>query len=149
MPGRVSPSANEGSERSATVDAPQLELAAVVEREPGPGEEVAHRARDEDLPRLGDREDPGGCMDGDAAHVIALDLDLTGVDAGARREPEGGGGIEHPGGSADGSAGAVEDDQEAVAGRLDLAPLVTLDVGPRRLVVVGQQGPPARVAHEP
>src|SRR6266568_3924967 len=78
--------------------------------------------RDEDLSPFGDGHDPGGEMNRDAADVLASDLDLAGVDAGADGQLER---LELPpeaGREPDGSTGAVEGGEHAVSGALDESP---------------------------
>ena len=62
-------------------------LAEVGELHARPGEEVPDRRRDDDLSRFREREDPRGRVDGDPPDVVALELDLTGVNAIARVRP--------------------------------------------------------------
>ena len=75
--------ADQCGECPLSLQAAQLELTQVGEFEAGTGKEVSHRAGHEHLPGLGAIQDSGRRMDGDAAHVVALELDLAGVDAGA------------------------------------------------------------------
>ena len=62
--------------------------AAIREREPGAGDEIAHRARHEDLVRAGHCRDARGGVDRDAAQRALVALDLAGVHAGPRFEAE-------------------------------------------------------------
>jgi hypothetical protein len=63
------------------VDAPrpghalQLALAALLESEPRSCDEVAHRLGDEHLARPGESGNAGADVDGDAADVVAAELD--------------------------------------------------------------------------
>src|SRR2546423_1777707 len=66
----------------------QLVLAALLEGDPGAGDEVAHRARDEHLARPGERRDARAGVDGDPAHLPVRELALARVQAGAELEPE-------------------------------------------------------------
>ena len=63
-------------------------LAAVVEREAGADDEVLDRARDEDLAGAGERCDACGDVDREAGDVVALDLDLSDVEAGTDLQSE-------------------------------------------------------------
>jgi len=64
-------------------------LAAVLEDEPGAGDEVLDGGADQDLGGPGERRDPGADVHGDAADVGTDQLDLPGVRAGADLEAEG------------------------------------------------------------
>src|SRR5947208_16184924 len=69
-------------------DALELVDAAIVERQARSDDEVAHRAGDDDLARVGQRGDAGADVDGEAGEVVAPLLALAGVDAGAHAQPE-------------------------------------------------------------
>jgi hypothetical protein len=58
--------------------------AAVAEAQPGPGNEIAHRARHDGFARFGDLRDARRDMHGNAADVVGLQLDLAGVHAAAQ-----------------------------------------------------------------
>src|SRR5438874_10905070 len=75
-------------ELACPFDAFELVRAAIREREPGAGDEIAHRARHEDLVRAGHCRDARGGVDGDAAQRALVALDLAGVHAGPRFEAE-------------------------------------------------------------
>ena len=53
-----------------------------------PCDEIAHRARDQDLAGLGRRRDPRADVNGDAAEVVADELALARVDAGPELDAE-------------------------------------------------------------
>ena len=74
---------NESREAAPAVDAAQLELTSLLELEARACEEVANGAGHEDVAGLREGEDSRRRMDGDPADLVALELDLTGVDAGA------------------------------------------------------------------
>src|SRR5215217_7147599 len=86
-------------------------------------------------------------MDGDAADVVVADqLALAGVHSCAQLEVERAHGLTHRDGAADRAGGTVERCQNAVAGRLDMPPAVSLDLSARRGVVPLEHRPPAPVA---
>ena len=96
----------------------------VLEREPGARRELARRAGDEDLARLGQGQDARQLVDRNAAHVAGHQLDLTGVDRGPRLEVEFAARDSHVGRRQDRTGRAVEGCQEAVTGRGDLVAVV-------------------------
>src|SRR5919197_3887134 len=69
-------------------DALQLVLAALLEVDPGAGDEVANGARDEHLARPGERRHARAGVHGDPAHLPVRQLALAGVEPGAQLEPE-------------------------------------------------------------
>ena len=69
------------------IDPPELELSPLGELESGPSEQVPDRPRDQDFSGLGDGQDSRRLVDGDPAHFVPLELDLTGMDAGPGSEP--------------------------------------------------------------
>ena len=144
---RTCPQRTKAASVLCALEATQLELTQVGEFEAGTGKEVSHGAGHEHLAGLGAIQDSGRRMDGDAAHVVALELDLAGVDAGAGGEPLRRGCVEHPGSASYRAGRAVEHHEEPVAGRLDLPAAETLDLLPRGLVVLGQKRAPATVSH--
>src|SRR5215218_2790042 len=75
-------------DRPCARDALQLLLAARLEGEAGARDEILHRPRDEHLARLRETGDARTGVDGDAAHVGAVELALAGVQAGADFDPE-------------------------------------------------------------
>src|SRR5205807_717585 len=110
-----------GRGRSAAVAAPvdgeQLPFAgnslkrlraAEAERDVGADDEVANCAGDEHLAGLCEVGDPSADMDGHAREVIAGELALAGVKAGADVEVEPLDGVDHRQGAANGPRGAVE-----------------------------------------
>src|SRR5439155_12971643 len=73
---------------SGAFDAFELVRAAIREREPRAGDEIAHRARHEDLVRASHARDARRGVHGDAAQRPLVPLDLAGVHAGPRLEAE-------------------------------------------------------------
>ena len=61
-------------------------FAAGVEFEPGPGDEILDRARDEHLARRGERSDSSADRDSHSDDLPVADLALAGVDAGTDLE---------------------------------------------------------------
>src|SRR5215210_7613171 len=128
---RPSASAPSGGEQSPPardpakgVGSPFGELAA------GAGGGAADRGRHEHLPRCGEGGDAGGDVDGQAAEVVADELTLPRVQAGAHLEVELFDGGTNRAGAADRRAGEGEGGEEAVADRLDLTPAETLELRP-------------------
>ena len=109
-------------------------------------EQVARRGRHEDLIRLGERHDPSGGVDGEAASFGADELDLAGMDADADGQPERADRADHRNATADGSSRPIEHGQEPVAGRRHLATAVRVERVPQHPVVVDQQVTPGGVA---
>src|SRR2546423_14547095 len=99
----------------------QLVLAALLEGDPGAGDEVAHRARDEHLARPGERRDARAGVDGDSAHLPVRELALARVQPGAELEPEAAHAVADRPRGADRARRPVEGGEEAVAGGVDLA----------------------------
>src|SRR5918912_4581027 len=127
-------------------DALQLVLAALLEGDPGAGDEVAHRARDEHLARPRERRDARPRVDGDPAHLPVRELALAGVQAGAQLDAEPPHRLLDRVGGADRPRRPVEGGEEAVAGRVDLAPAVAGELRADRRLVRLEQLAPAAVA---
>src|SRR5205809_4502925 len=68
--------ARDGVEPPLAGDALQLGDASLLELEPGSGDKVLDRARDEDVARLGLLGDPGADVDGDSADLAIQELAL-------------------------------------------------------------------------
>src|SRR5438477_4237938 len=109
--------------------------AAVVEGEPGAGDEILDGLRDEHLARPGERGDPCPGVDGDAADLRPVELTFAGVDTGADLDaqlPDSLAGRER---TADGARRPVEGGEEAVARRVHLAAAEAVELAPDRAVV--------------
>jgi len=94
---------------------------AVVELDARPDDEVPDGRGDKDLARVCKSRDAGSDMDGDAPDVGAIELDLARVETGSDVEPEVANGGADRLRAADRSRRAVEDRQQAIACRDDLA----------------------------
>src|SRR5438876_3093232 len=92
------------------------------------GDEIAHRARDEDLVRARRGHDPCGCVHVDPARLAVMDLALADVQTGARLEPDGLGRVSDRISASDRLSRAVEGREEAVAGRVDLMAAVSREL---------------------
>src|SRR5258706_8845918 len=97
------------------------------ERESGAGDEVAYRSRHDDLVGTTDAHHPGGDVNGDAADVIAAQLDLPGVNAGAGAQPDRTQFVAHRRCASDGAPRPVEEGDDSVASRLHQPPLALGD----------------------
>src|SRR2546423_13682646 len=123
-------------------DALQLVLAALLEGDPGAGDEVAHRARDEHLARACEGGDARAGVEGGPAHLPVRDLALAGVEPGAELEPEAAHAVPDRAGGADRSRRPVEGGEEAVPGGVDLAAAVADELAADGgLVRLGQLAP--------
>src|SRR5829696_6146950 len=120
--------------------------AALLEVDPGADDELADRARDQDLAGAGERGHPRADVHRHAGHVAAHDLDLAGVDASANLDPQLSGAVAGLARAPDRARGPVEGGQEPVPERLYLVTLV----GPQGLaddrVVRRDQLAPAAIA---
>src|SRR5688500_827994 len=85
-------------------------------------------------------------MDGDAAYLAADDLDFTHVNGDPDLDLERLERLEDRPGTVDRLRRTLEHDEEAVAGRIELAPRETLQLAPHDRVVALEQLPPATVA---
>jgi len=120
--------------------------AAVAEAQRRAQHELLDRARDEDLARPGQTDDAGAEVHRDPGQVAVDPAALAGVDAGAQLESQRADCVAHARGPADRAAGAVEDDEEAVAGGLDLVAPGERELAAEDRVVLGQHARPALVA---
>ena len=120
--------------------------AAIVEGDARAGHEVAHRPAHERLARAGERGDPRGDVDRHAAHVVAEQLRLARVHAGADLDAEPAHGARDRGGAPDRARRTVEHGEEPVAHRLDLATAVVGELLAHDAVVLVQELAPAAVA---
>src|SRR5262245_27335836 len=101
---------------------------AVVELEAGADDQLADRARHQQLSGAGQGADPGADVDRHPEDVVAYELDLTGVDPDPDLQPDRRQFVADRGGAADRPGRAVEGGQEPVPHRLDLSPAVDLEL---------------------
>ena len=113
---------------------------------PEPADDVADRARHEDLARPGLRTDPSGDVHGEAGEIVTAPFALTRVDAGAHREPRGAGRLDDRDRGAHRAASGIERRDEAVAGRVDLPPAEAAELRAHDRIVRVQFATPGRVA---
>ncbi len=97
-------------------------------------EEPTRRRGDQHLARTRQREHPRSRVHRDAAHVIADELDLAGVQADPDLDAERPDGPRHLRGAPGRAGRAVEDGQEPVAGRLHLTPAGMFSCSRRRVL---------------
>src|SRR5438105_2665806 len=121
--------------------------AAVREDEPRADDEVPDRARHEHITGFRLRGDTCADVDGEAANRCSVELDLAGVDADPYVEAESAGVVADREATANGTGGAVEDGEEAVACDVDFAPAKPSQQGSDALVVRRDQVSPRPVAH--
>jgi hypothetical protein len=124
----------------------QCVLAPVVEPDAGAGDQVPYRARHQHLVGNRLRGDPGAGVDRDAADLAADHLALARVHPGSDGDPERPDLVEDRPSAADGARGAVEAREEAVAGRVDLAPAEAHELAAGDRVVAVHEVAPAPVA---
>jgi hypothetical protein len=93
---------------------------AIGERDARTGDQVLHRARDEQLAGAGARGDARADVHRDAAELVADDLTLAGVHSGPDRDPELMERVDELLGATNRPTGPVEAREEAVACRVDL-----------------------------
>src|SRR5437764_14210472 len=115
-----------GVELPLVGDALEGVAAAVGEDDAGPGHEVLYGARDQDLAGACHRRNARADVHGDAAHIVAPQLDLTGVQSGPDRHREH---LAQRRRAADGARWTVEGGEQAVARGLDQPALVALELG--------------------
>jgi hypothetical protein len=116
----------------------QFDVAGLAEADPGTGDEVAHRARYQDLARRGVLGYASADVHSDALNVGVDDLALAGVQPDAGREAELCGGVDDPQCASDGASGAVEHGKEPVAEVLDLLTGEAAEMRPHRLVMCSE-----------
>jgi hypothetical protein len=121
-------------------------LAAVLEPESGSCDEIPDRARDEHLTGSGERRDTRADRHRDPRQLAVAHLALTGVNPDADLELEPPKGVADRGGSPNRSCGPIERREEAISGRVELAPVVAPELLADDRVVSLQQLTPARIA---
>jgi hypothetical protein len=98
------------------------------------------------LPRAGERADPGADVDRQAADAVTGKFDLASVAAGADAQTELANRCAQGLGAADGPRRPVEGRQQAIPGRVDVSAPVPFDLPAGQVVVAGKQIGPAGVA---
>jgi hypothetical protein len=127
-------------------DASQLMFAAVVELKTRTGDEVDHRARDNDLARSGEGRDALPDVNGDAADVLAPKFYLTGMEARSHLDTEHANRFNDGLRAADGSCRAVEGCKDAISGGTYLAPGMPVELSADDRVVLVEYLSPLLVA---
>src|ERR671937_549871 len=122
---------------------------AVLEPDPLAGDRVADGPGHQDLTGSSQRHDPGGGVDGGAAHLRAHHLGLAEVDPGPDLQPESADPVGDLHGGPDGLGRAGEDREEAVAGSVEFAAPVAPQDRPDHPVVGGDQARPPPVPTPP
>ena len=121
-------------------------IAGVVELEIRSFEEADRRSGDEHLPGLRQGSDAADCMEGDAADVAGLALDLARVHAGADLQSIVLGAVANRGGTADGARRAIEEGQETVSRGRDFQAAEAVELAPHAIAVACEDLLPDSVA---
>jgi hypothetical protein len=121
-------------------------LAQAVELKARAGDKVRDGRGHEDLPGTRSRGYARRDRDRDPCYLAPLELRLAEVKSGADLEAELANGLDGRCGAAHGGTRRVEGDEEAVAGRVDLAAVEPLDLPADRRVVEGLELSPPLVA---
>jgi len=121
-------------------------LAAVLELDARPHDEILDRGGHQDLARAGQRRDPGRDVDGEPAEVLAPDLAFSGVQPDPKLHPERPGRLNNLLCAADGPGWTVEGGHEAVPGGVDLLAPGSPQLVSHRSVVSIEQRPPTAIA---
>ena len=112
---------------------------------PGPRQQGLGGGRDEHLARLRNARYACGLMDGEAAHIVAYELDLASVNPGANRDTE----IIDRGGNRPGASNRacwpVEDGKKSIAGSMNLASAKLIELEPHLAVMRQQQLAPGGI----
>src|SRR5712691_1020689 len=119
---------------------------AVAEAQARASDEVAHRARHQRLAGFGHRGDARGDMHGNAADIVAFQLDLAGVESAAHADPKR---LHHFGyrrGAAHGAGGAVEGGEKPVAEVFHFMPAKPRELLAHGFVMSIEQRAPLAVA---
>ena len=127
-------------------DALQLVRPAIVEGEPGTGDEVANGLRDEDLARPGLRGDPGTDRDSDSRDLSVEQLALARMDPGADLEAELLDVVTDRDRAPDGSCRPVEACEEPVARGVELAAVEPRQSRAHTAVMLADEAGPGTIA---
>ena len=118
---------------------------ARLETKPRPRDEILDGGRHEHLLRACARGDASADVDGDAADVRSVQLDLARVDPCANLRTQGVHRVLDGERAAHGACRTVEDREEAVSGVVDLAPAVPPEQRTHTLIVGGDEFPPGTI----
>jgi hypothetical protein len=88
-------------------------------------------------------------VNGETSDIVADQFYLASVHPGANREPECGDRLPNRAGAANRAGGAVENGQESIAGRLNLASTEAVELAARLMVVLEEHLAPGGVAQTP
>src|SRR5260370_3014399 len=89
-------------------------FASFTEAQTGPGDQILDGSRYQHLARPGECRDARGDVNGDALHVVAGDLDLTGMEAAADFNVESTDRLDNGAGTTHGTCRGVERGEEPV-----------------------------------
>src|SRR5260221_12487449 len=120
--------------------------ASFTEAQTGPGDQILDGSRYQPLARPGECRDRGGDGNGDALHVVAGDLDLTGVEATADFNVESTDRLDNGAGTTHGTCRAVERGEEPVPKRSHFVSPEAREFPPHRRVRRFDQVGPALAA---
>src|SRR5262249_26311529 len=138
---------HDGIHAPGAFDALQLVLPTVLERQPGPRDEVVRRRAHEHLAGIGDGHHSRADVHGYAAGLLSdRALDLPRVDARPHLEPQLAEHVPNRDTAADRPCRPVEQREEAVARRVDLLAAETHQLTPDRRMMSLEERAPGRVA---
>src|SRR5262252_8928958 len=112
----------------------------------GPNDEIAYRARHENLAWTSERGDTRADVDRDPSQVITAPLTLAGVETGSDFESNITAARSDRLGTCDGSAWPIERGQKSVTRGLNFLASETLELVPNRHVMLVEQGTPLAIA---
>src|SRR5581483_3118722 len=119
---------------------------ARAETEPGAGDEILHRARNQHLARAGERRNPRADVHRDAADIVIHDLAFAGVKPGADIDAERPDLLGDRAGAAHAARGAIEGGQKSVAGGLHLVAAKAREVAADQGMMTVEKMTPALIA---
>src|SRR6266571_2183097 len=125
----------------------ELVDAAVFEDEPRPGHQVTNRFRYAGFTGAGCCRYPRGNVNGNAADLLALQLNLTSVDAATQQYPERRNHVGNCRGTANRPRRTVKDADKAVPAVANLPAAKPPDLVARRIVVPIEQDTPIAIPH--
>jgi len=117
--------------------------AAVLEGEPRTVKQIHDRRRDQDHARIRSAHDPSRCVDREPADVAGDLLDLSGVNACADDEAKALSRVADGSRAPNGTLGAIEPGQHAVAGGLDEVAAMPIDRHRGLVIVLADEVAPA------